>query len=752
MSALRPHSLAALAAAVLVALVAPATAGAAGSVRVIPVPLKAATTPSARAANATTSAHWTTLKSIRVKGGFSLAGLHWRGPRNAQLEIRSARSAARFGAWQPVDRADLANARERKANAPWMSEAAWFGSSARLQIRVRGRVRDLKAIVVKPGPDPTLRVAARANAAQPAIVPRAAWGADEKVRKGRPVIAPRVLAAVIHHTATPNGYAPAQAAGIIRSLYLYQTRGNGLADLAFNFLVDAQGRVYEGRYGGIDQNVVGSHTAGFNTGTVGIALIGNFSKSGPAAKQVQALDSLLAWRLDVAHVDPRARVTLTSEGNEKYPPGRTASFPTIFGHRDAGNTDCPGDGVYGRLGQVRAAVAGAGDLKVLDPSVTPPTIGAGAFRPMRFRARLTRSAAWRVVVLTTGGATVAQFQGTGATVAATWTGTVLGGGALPRADLLRWRIEAGSARAAEGAFDGSVVAGGGGAVGPVATASADTLVAGPPALVNGAAGQVTWRQVQPATVQVLVTTLAGDPVVVVRAAAAAAAGAQVLAWNGLRANGTPVPSGHYRYVIRSQPAGKPLETATVNVDVRRQAAAFAVTPAISPNGDGVADVAALSFTRSEPGDAQIRLFRGAALVKNIALLYDQAPGPFQYLWTGRGIPDGSYSVQLLVPGAGGPVEYRLPVGIDVHAPTIRRVSVRKINRLRDVIATLRVSEAATIQVRHGSKVLLTRAVKGGLVKLRLSRRLIGKARSLTIVGSDGLGNEMPRAFRFNVPR
>ncbi len=76
------------------------------------------------------------------------------------------------------------------------------------------------------------------------------------------MIAPRVLAAVIHHTATPNGYASAQVAGIIRSLYLYQTRGNGLADLAFNYLVDAQGRVYEGRYGGIDQNVVGSHTAG----------------------------------------------------------------------------------------------------------------------------------------------------------------------------------------------------------------------------------------------------------------------------------------------------------------------------------------------------------------------------------------------------------------------------------------------------------------------------------------------------------
>ena len=68
------------------------------------------------------------------------------------------------------------------------------------------------------------------------------------------------------------------------------------------------------------------------------------------------------------------------------------------------------------------------------------------------------------------------------------------------------------------------------------------------------------------------------------------------------------------------------------------------------------------------------------------------------------------------------------------------------------MATLRMSEAATVQVRRGSKVLITRAVAGGVIKLRLSHKLIGTARSLTIVGRDGLGNAMPKAFKFNVPR
>ena len=39
-----------------------------------------------------------------------------------------------------------------------------------------------------------------------------------------------------------------------------------------------------------------------------------------------------------------------------------------------------------------------------------------------------------------------------------------------------------------------------------------------------------------------------------------------------------------------------------------------------------------------------------------------------------------------------------------------------------------------------------------MVRLRLSRKLIGTARSLTIVGRDGLGNAMPKAFKFTVPR
>jgi hypothetical protein len=748
----RLQPLAAAVAALLVLLAMPVAAGAAGSVRVIAVPLKAAAAPAARV-NATTNARRTTLKPLRVKGGFSLAGVHWRGTRRARLELRTRTLHGRYGPWQAVSLADLANAGERRRNAPWMSEPAWFGRSAWLQIRVRGRVRDLRAVVVKPGPDPTLRVAPRVSPRQPSILPRSAWGADEKVRKGRPVIAPRIRAVVVHHTATPNGYAADQVASVIRSLYLYQVRGNGLSDLGYNYLVDAQGRIYEGRYGGIDRNVVGSHTAGFNAGTVGVALIGNFTTATPPAKELRALEGLLAWRLDLAHVDPRARVTLTSEGNDRYAKGRAVQFSAIFAHRDAGPADCPGDGVMAKMGAIRAATAGIGDLKVFDPTVTPPTIASGAFRPIRFHARLSRSSAWRVTVVTTGGATVARFDGSGAVVDATWDGSVLGGGGLPRADLLRWRIEAGSARPAAGAFDGSVGSGGV-AGGPSVTGSVDAVSAAPVALGAGASGRLIWRQRKAGTVRVSVTTPAGDEVAVLRAAAPITTGSKQLVWNGRRLPGTALlPSGHYRYVIRTQATGSAtVETATANVDIRRQAFGFVATGAFSPNGDGFRDVAGFSFQRNEPGDAQLRLFHGTKLVKNVALLYDQAPGPFQYRWTGGGVRDGSYTVQLLVPGNGGSLAFSAPVRIDTHGPTFRVSRVRKINRRRDVIVTMRLNEGGVVQVRRGSKVLLTRTLRAGTRSVRLNRKLLGTARSVRLVGRDALGNVTAKPRKVTIPR
>src|SRR5262249_58362955 len=107
---------------------------------------------------------------------------------------------------------------------------------------------------------------------------------------------------IVHHTAGSNSYTRTQAAAIVRGIELYHVKGNGWNDIGYNFLVDRFGTIYEGRGGGVERNVIGAHSLGFNTGTVGVALIGNFQYTTPPKAMRDALVKLLAWRLDVAHV------------------------------------------------------------------------------------------------------------------------------------------------------------------------------------------------------------------------------------------------------------------------------------------------------------------------------------------------------------------------------------------------------------------------------------------------------------------
>ena len=120
------------------------------------------------------------------------------------------------------------------------------------------------------------RSAFRRSTGTPPIMPRLSWGADESIRRGPPTYAPAVRFAIVHHTAGRNDYSRAEAAAIVKGIQLFHVQGNGWNDIGYNFLVDRFGTIYEGRFGGIDRNVVGAHALGFNTGSVGIALLGTY--------------------------------------------------------------------------------------------------------------------------------------------------------------------------------------------------------------------------------------------------------------------------------------------------------------------------------------------------------------------------------------------------------------------------------------------------------------------------------------------
>ena len=139
-----------------------------------------------------------------------------------------------------------------------------------------------------------------------------------------------IRAAVVHHTAGSNDYAPEDSAGIVRSIYEYHTRTLGWCDIAYNALVDKYGQVFEGRAGGMDKPVEGSHTGGFNHNTWGVAMMGDFDAVPPTPIQLRTTARLIGWRLGFDHVNPRGTVVLPSAGGSftKFPVGATPTLPT----------------------------------------------------------------------------------------------------------------------------------------------------------------------------------------------------------------------------------------------------------------------------------------------------------------------------------------------------------------------------------------------------------------------------------------
>ena len=363
-----------------------------------------------------------TLASTPAPARFNLVGLHWRGP--GSVEFRTRALAGRWSAWEAAapeaeDQPD-AGTGERSRTAAWrLGNPWWVGPSDRIEYRLRGRVTKLRAYFVW---SPTAGVPARTlqQAGAPAIIPRSGWNADEKIRRATPSFAPVLRLALVHHTAGANGYTAAQSPAIVRAIELYHVQGNGWNDIGYNFLVDRFGQVFEGRYGGIERNVVGAHAEGFNTGSVGVAVLGEYGSLPVAQKARDALAALLAWRLDIAHIDPATTLSFISGGNARFPAGLPVFLRTVSGHRDTGFTDCPGKALYGILNDLTGDVARRGLPKLYAPLVTGAVPGPSASR--RGCRPLCRG---RSTSTTRPGSSPARPAGFGPNVDWTWDATPL---------------------------------------------------------------------------------------------------------------------------------------------------------------------------------------------------------------------------------------------------------------------------------------------------------------------------------------
>lgn len=258
--------------------------------------------------------------------------------------------------------------------------------------------------------------ASTVSAPMPAIITRAQWGADETRTRMGPKFAPTIKAAFVHHTASQNDYTPEQSAAQVRNLYNWFTKGLKYSDMAYNFLVDRYGRLYEGRGGGVDKAVVGGHTAGFNDQTFAVSAIGNLQKLKPSdpemAAIIESVSSLLAWKLSMNHRDPNGQTTLTSDsaaGTSKYQPGQTANASVVGGHGDIGATTCPGRYLEEQLPAIRAAAGAKMGASMINPAAAPAAWGTQT--PVRIGAVTNAPLQWSMTLRSQCGDVVRTMSG-----------------------------------------------------------------------------------------------------------------------------------------------------------------------------------------------------------------------------------------------------------------------------------------------------------------------------------------------------
>ena len=265
------------------------------------------------------------------------------------------------------------------------------------------------------GPISTV-AASTVSAPMPAIISRSQWGADENLRRSGPKYAPTIKAAFIHHTASKSNYTPEEAPSQMRNLYTYFTKGLKYSDMAYNFIVDRFGRLYEGRGGGMDRAVVGGHTAGFNDQTFAISALGNFQTFKPndpeMVAMVDSVSSLLAWKLSMNHRDPNGKTTLVSDsgaGTSNYKPGQTANALVVGGHGDIGSTSCPGKFLEAQLPAIRSAAGAKMGASMINPAAAPAKWGEA--QPVRIAAVTNAPLQWNLSVRSQCGEVVRSMSG-----------------------------------------------------------------------------------------------------------------------------------------------------------------------------------------------------------------------------------------------------------------------------------------------------------------------------------------------------
>lgn len=161
------------------------------------------------------------------------------------------------------------------------------------------------------------------------LVRRSAW-AVAPVR-GNNVAMGSVTRITIHHTGEEPGLEGVPEIERLRRIEHYHQTSRHWAAIGYHYLVGRTGYVYEGR----PVHYQGAHVSGQNEHNLGISVIGDFMTHLPEPAQLAALEHFLN--------DQRLRFQV--------------GVHRVYGHRELGTSQCPGDRLYAWLRAYRARTA-----------------------------------------------------------------------------------------------------------------------------------------------------------------------------------------------------------------------------------------------------------------------------------------------------------------------------------------------------------------------------------------------------------
>ncbi len=194
--------------------------------------------------------------------------------------------------------------------------------------------KDPATVITSPGPAPTPAPVGT----PPGVIPRSRWTQSRTIAAlANPMNG--ISRITVHHTAVVSTSVRTESDAItmINSTRNAHLR-RGWADIGYHYVIDPQGRIWEGR----PLSWQGAHVEATNEHNLGIVLLGNFDRQTPTPAALSSLDSFL--------VDSARRY--------RVPVNR------IYTHRELKPTECPGTSLQrfmvatrGSAGRVRASLA-----------------------------------------------------------------------------------------------------------------------------------------------------------------------------------------------------------------------------------------------------------------------------------------------------------------------------------------------------------------------------------------------------------